>query len=57
MFDRNALVFGLLFVEIMEKNFVLIRNCIVEVLAAKEIWIEFKIVNSGFCQEVVLIGN
>ena len=55
--QRNAIAMGLEPAETMEENFVLIRNRVAEALAAKETWIEPKIVESGPCQEVVLTGN
>ena len=55
--QRNAMALGLEPADTMEKNFVLIRNRVAQVLASKETWIEPKIVDSGPCQEVVLTGN
>ncbi|MDI7259866.1 MAG: UbiD family decarboxylase [Thermodesulfobacteriota bacterium] len=55
--ERNAMALGLEPAESMEKNFVLIRNRVAEVLAAKDAWIEPKIVKIGPCQEMVLRGD
>ena len=55
--QRNAVALGLEPLDTMEKNFVLIRNRVAKALAAKETWIEPKIVGSGPCQEEVLTGS
>jgi 4-hydroxy-3-polyprenylbenzoate decarboxylase len=55
--QRNAVALGLEPLDTMEKNFVLIRNRVAKALAAKESWIEPKIVDSGPCQEEVLTGS
>ena len=55
--QRNAIALGLDPAETMEKNFVILRNRMAQALAAKDTWIEPKIVKSGPCQEVVLKGN
>jgi 4-hydroxy-3-polyprenylbenzoate decarboxylase len=55
--QRNAIALGLEPAETMEKNFVILRNRMAELLAAKNTWIEPKIVKNGPCQEVVLTGN
>jgi len=55
--QRNAIALGLEPADTMEKNFVLIRNRVAQVLASKETWHEPKLVESGPCQEVVLTGD
>ncbi|RJR30595.1 MAG: UbiD family decarboxylase [Desulfobacteraceae bacterium] len=55
--QRNAIALGLEPADTMEKNFVLIRNRVAQVLAAKETWLEPKLVSTGPCQEVVLTGE
>jgi 4-hydroxy-3-polyprenylbenzoate decarboxylase len=55
--QRNAIALGLEAADTMEKNFVLIRNRIAQILASKETWFEPKMVDSGPCQEVVLTGD
>ncbi|MEW6664555.1 MAG: UbiD family decarboxylase [Thermodesulfobacteriota bacterium] len=55
--QRNAIALGLEPADTMENNFVLIRNRVAQVLAAKETWLDPKVVETGPCQEVVLTGD
>ena len=51
--QRNAIALGLDPTEIIERNFVILRNHMAKALESKNTWIEPKVVKSGPCQEVV----